>query len=233
MESGKLAELRQNLATHFSKSELETLSFDLGLDYENLPANTKDALAREIVRSLNRKQRLNHLIDRCRQLRPQVTWPDMPAHVPTDSTPSFLNRASLARMWKGVESGKRQVLLGKVKKFWVDGVLERTLKERAGITLTWLRETRFVDHPWESLGGDVFEQATGSPEQDDVLAAYMDADQGLLILGDSWFRKDDTIASISEGAYRTSRRRSLRGGTSCPEFGLVGRQPQNIRRMDN
>jgi hypothetical protein len=41
--------LRRNLAEHFNKDDLSTLCSDMGIEYENLAADTLDGMARELV----------------------------------------------------------------------------------------------------------------------------------------------------------------------------------------
>lgn len=75
-----LAEFRQNLARCFSREELRTLCFDLGIEHENLP-DAKDSMARELVAHCERHQRILELTRKCRELRPSVAWPNPPAHL--------------------------------------------------------------------------------------------------------------------------------------------------------
>jgi hypothetical protein len=72
----QLGKLRQGLVDHFSDDELRTLCFDLGADYENLPAEGKAGKVRELVAHLERTARLTDLIEACRKRRPNVAWDD-------------------------------------------------------------------------------------------------------------------------------------------------------------
>lgn len=69
-----LASLRQKLAEHFSIDELRTLCFDIGIKHENLPADTLDGMARELVSYCERACRIPELVAQCRKLRPNVSW---------------------------------------------------------------------------------------------------------------------------------------------------------------
>jgi hypothetical protein len=57
-----LISLLSNLTESFSKSELQTLAFELRVDYENLP-EAKDDFARELIVYLQRRKRLQELIE--------------------------------------------------------------------------------------------------------------------------------------------------------------------------
>lgn len=73
------AKLRQDLTDRFSEEELRTLCFDLGLDYDSLPAQGKAGKAREIVAQVERDGAIARLIEQCRLLRPNVPWIDVSA----------------------------------------------------------------------------------------------------------------------------------------------------------
>lgn len=68
------AKLRSLISTHFNKSELRNLAFDLHINHENLPGETLNDLARELVEWCRRHQQVNDLISHCEYLRPKVDW---------------------------------------------------------------------------------------------------------------------------------------------------------------
>jgi hypothetical protein len=69
-----LTELRKLLAARFNTGELRTLCFDLGVDYEDLPGESKADKARELVSYCERRDCLDKLVQIGRQLRPDVPW---------------------------------------------------------------------------------------------------------------------------------------------------------------
>jgi hypothetical protein len=71
-------QLRQLLSRHFDESELQTLCFDLGVDYDNLPGDGKAEKARELIEYLERRGRIQELIDVGKKLRPDVPWESSP-----------------------------------------------------------------------------------------------------------------------------------------------------------
>ena len=74
-----LASLRDLLARHFNNDELRRLCFDLTIEYEDLPGDTRIAKAQSLVEYGLRHNRLPDLGTRCRQLHPAVNWPDVGA----------------------------------------------------------------------------------------------------------------------------------------------------------
>ena len=73
----KLVLLRQILVERFSDGELRTLSFDSGVDYQDLPGSTKQDLARELILHHVRHNSLTRLITAGTTLRPDITWQDI------------------------------------------------------------------------------------------------------------------------------------------------------------
>jgi hypothetical protein len=71
VQQGK-SELYGVLARHFNEGELRTLTFDLGLDYEDLPGVSRAAKARELVLFAERRGRLSDLAAYLYRLRPKA-----------------------------------------------------------------------------------------------------------------------------------------------------------------
>lgn len=69
--------LRQLMTRYFSKQELESLLFDLGIDKDELPQGVKTDLVQEIILYCERHGRMPHLLQICREQRPNAEWPDM------------------------------------------------------------------------------------------------------------------------------------------------------------
>jgi ActR/RegA family two-component response regulator len=69
VDKGKL---RQILTDYFNESELRNLCFDLSVDYDGLPGDSKDDKARELISYMERHGRLSELNEKCRELRPHA-----------------------------------------------------------------------------------------------------------------------------------------------------------------
>lgn len=74
-EETEIALVGRYLDDYFSDNELHNLAVELGIEYENLPASTKDGKAREMVGYMRRHGRLYDLVETCREKRPHVPWP--------------------------------------------------------------------------------------------------------------------------------------------------------------
>ncbi len=66
--------LHQQIVEHFTIDNLETLCLYLHIDNENLPGNTKDGKAREIIKFCYRNSMISDLIDECKKARPNLSW---------------------------------------------------------------------------------------------------------------------------------------------------------------
>ena len=65
-----LTRLHRFILEHFDREDLRTLSFDLGVDYDNLPAEGKTAKARELILALGHRHQLGRLLSGLWQARP-------------------------------------------------------------------------------------------------------------------------------------------------------------------
>ena len=69
-----LTELRLVLMTHFDEGELRTLCFDLGIDYGDLVGEGKGDKARELVGYFKRRGRISELVEKIKEVRPDISW---------------------------------------------------------------------------------------------------------------------------------------------------------------
>jgi hypothetical protein len=97
-------QLRNQIAEYFNKGELRNLCFDLDIDYENLPGETLDDKARELIAYCYRHGQLQSLVQRCRQLRSFVSWADIQevTDLPRRSLDNFTN---LQKIFVSIEQG--------------------------------------------------------------------------------------------------------------------------------
>ena len=72
----KPVQLRQILIERFNWEELETLSCDLGVDFQSLKGDSKAGKARELIAYLSRRERLVDLVSMGKMQRPDIIWED-------------------------------------------------------------------------------------------------------------------------------------------------------------
>ena len=70
-------ELRKALEQFFSESDIESLCFDLRIDYEALPGESKPKKIIELIWLLARSGQIAEFIDLCSQYRPNVPWENL------------------------------------------------------------------------------------------------------------------------------------------------------------
>jgi hypothetical protein len=70
----RLTQLHRQIVERFNEGELDGLTFDLGLRYEDLKGSTPQEKARELVRYFMRQERLDELVTALSQARPLVDW---------------------------------------------------------------------------------------------------------------------------------------------------------------
>jgi serine/threonine-protein kinase len=83
--------LRKLLVDHFDPEELDRLCYDLGVDYQGLAGQTKEAKVHNLILHFERRDRLQKLVDTAVEERPHVDWPDLDAAAPapiTDTAPA-------------------------------------------------------------------------------------------------------------------------------------------------
>jgi hypothetical protein len=68
------ATLRRLMTERLDESDLHTLCFDIGMDYDDLAGDTKGHKIVELLQMVRRTQRLQELIGAGKLLRPDITW---------------------------------------------------------------------------------------------------------------------------------------------------------------
>ena len=74
--STHLQQIRELLTARFNSIELRNLYFDLGIDSEDAPSESKSELVRYLIEYCQRHDRLTDLLSRCKESRPTLDWPD-------------------------------------------------------------------------------------------------------------------------------------------------------------
>ena len=71
----RLKLLRDCIADHFSLSEVQTMCFDLDVNFDDLEGEGLENKARELVLYMNRNGRCPELVFYCREHRPHIKLP--------------------------------------------------------------------------------------------------------------------------------------------------------------
>lgn len=87
-----LTDLRHQLIKHFTLQDISDVCSSLGVDYDLLPARGKEAIARELLQYLDRRNEIPDLINLVKQKRPKITWQSPPE---ADDRATFPQEATL------------------------------------------------------------------------------------------------------------------------------------------
>jgi hypothetical protein len=99
-EKSLLRPLRQTIRQHFNLEELETLAFDLGLNWDELAGATLSKKCQSLIGVMQRNGRLPELLRLLHQERPNVGWPDLtPA---SDGPPSNEDDPVRTAVWNAL-----------------------------------------------------------------------------------------------------------------------------------
>lgn len=162
-------DLLQLINTSFNDSELRDLCFAMKVDYDDLSGEGKRAKVRELILYCVRHKHLPELIKLCQYERPLITWPDI-AQIQILSVQHKTDH-------------NRQVILERVKRFWIRGLLEKSLAHEVMIALDLENASNTIDLPLNFQIQEWTQQPhiihAGTP----IIDIFTDFDSTLLIIG--------------------------------------------------
>ncbi len=192
-DQNSLVTLRQNINTYFSQSEIHMLCFDLGTDPEQFPVRTqsKDELVRVMIRHFAQQGRLQLMISMCEKYRPQVVWPS-----PTNEEVNAWLHTSNSSVSITDKRRNQLILLEKVSRFWIHGVLDRSIKETNQVDIQTKVFNEAIDHPWHDVVDTVVYDTQSLMLHKNLLGTFSEADRALLVLGDAGTGKSITLLNL-------------------------------------
>lgn len=104
------------------------------------------------------------------------------------------------------ERRKQLILLRKVHRFWVEGVLQKSLAASPPLELSWDHVPGMVELPWE----DVVHHALVEQKRDRaIVEAFDNADRALLILGEAGSGKTATLLRLADALGKRATANAL------------------------
>lgn len=89
---------------------------------------------------------------------------------------------------------RQLILLQKVQRFWIEGVLQTSLAGSPPLELVWQRVPGAVQQPWEAV---VHPALYGEPDSRTIADEFDQADRALLILGEAGAGKTTTLLRLA------------------------------------
>lgn len=93
------------------------------------------------------------------------------------------------------ERRKQLILLQKVQRFWIEGVLQNSLAASPPLDLGWENVPGVVELPWEDIIHPTLYQQEGGQT---IVEAFDNADRALLIMGDAGSGKTTTLLRLAQ-----------------------------------
>ena len=179
-----LRQLRQEIAHSYTLEELETAVFDLNLNWDELAGDALTPKIRSLLLHLSQQNRLPDLITLLRQERPHIQWADPPTSI---KVPPAAPTSANGRI--------RQALLQKVRHYWIEGVLEKSLQQHTELQLSLTTAPQTIAQPRMLT----LEQATPKaiPANTPILTLFEQANRALLILGDPGSGKTTLLLQLA------------------------------------
>jgi hypothetical protein len=104
---------------------------------------------------------------------------------------------------------KQLILLQKVKNFWVDGVLEKSIHETGLMTLVHQRCDEVIDQPWDGIVGPVAYNQDSVSGWERIIDRFLNAGHALLILGEPGSGKTMTLIKLASDLIQRAETDSL------------------------
>lgn len=177
-----LAELHHSMAECFDLTELRTLSFELGIDWDELSGDRKSAKIVSLITVTSQQNRQHELLALLNAKRPNVTWPNVINTLPTSPRDKNLRI--------------RQMLIKKVRDFWIKGVYEKSLYQGLHIELGLEAYHQAVEQPWMVLHEKDKEPELVSPSTE-ITHIFNQLHGTMLILGEPGAGKTTMLLELT------------------------------------
>jgi hypothetical protein len=131
------------------------------------------------------------------------------SYVPPDSPSTHPLTPSPPQKTLSQRRQKQLILLQKVKNFWVEGVLEKSIQETGLMTLLHQRCDEVIDQPWEGIVGPADYDQESVTRWESIVELFLTAGHALLILGEPGSGKTMTLIKLASDLIQRAEADSL------------------------
>ena len=179
--SSELVRLHRFIVQYYSLEELRTICFDLGINYDDLGGEGINAKSRELLLQLGRQHQFDKLMLSFSQTRPNSFH-----KIGFSTNSEFLDNlySQLPSISNAVSRSRDEnIVLRKVKTFWVEGVLENSLYNADLIELGKEYQPQAIEYPWETVVQHYESESRILPKDKPIIEIFDEANESLIILG--------------------------------------------------
>ena len=188
-------QLRDNLAKLLDLDGVRSLCFDLGIDFDNLAGTTKNAKIEALIKYCARYGYLSALLKRCHELNPNYPWPQVSSDDIINYSQIYAPLEPALSPEQQAKRKKQQILLQKVKDFWIRDVLEHSTRQGMLINLEEKQESSALEQPWEKQYPT---EIQANLQNLNVYDIFAQAHNALLILGQPGAGKTTTLLALAQ-----------------------------------
>lgn len=189
-DQAELRRLRLAIIRQFSLSDLRTLCFDLGIDYDDLSGDTKSGKAIELIESMVRRGRLKELVDAV-EAGPRIQPPHIALYHRISTFFSKETDFQQARR-------NRQILMQRVRTIWIKGVLQNLLHNVVKLELDLAVKIGAVEQPPPMRLAGLKKAESSVMSSTSLTEKFYDFGGHLLILGGPGSGKTVTLLELAE-----------------------------------
>ena len=173
----------------------------LARDPQHRPADLREVIG--VVQTLAQPHRLGELLERIQRSGPRRPEPVTYSFRPNSGSSATLD--SLPDDSWHAELGNIGILLQRVKKFWIDGVLERSMQGQSTLALPKEIRPSAVWNPWEGVAELEPDDVTTTTDLS-ISELFEDSNRSLLILGNPGAGKTTTLLELTRDLVATAER---------------------------